>query len=121
MGLGLVGHWFADQAAFDPAYGFSAAATLTSQGGRYSNPSLLGVEWDSWFRVVSLAVDFGGCCGFLRLWAALAGLTHFLLDPFKALKVAFDPLRGAHGGAFVDDADGAAPAAGFDDTSHLDF
>jgi hypothetical protein len=45
--VGLLVQWFAhgrtDEAAFDPADGFSADAALTSQGGRCSNPSLPGV------------------------------------------------------------------------------
>jgi len=43
---------------------------LSRARGRGSNPSHPGVEWASSFRVVWLAVDFGGCCGLLRLWSA---------------------------------------------------
>jgi len=45
--VALIVPWFANgrvnEAAFDPAYGFPADATLTSPGGRCSNPSLPGV------------------------------------------------------------------------------
>ena len=74
-----------DEATFDPADGFPADATLTSQGGRCSTPSLpADLRLQPLLRVLVFLLE---CLGFARLVGRDAGvwvLVDGVEDPFVA-------------------------------------